>query len=607
MKISIIVPTHFYKYKYPAPLSMSDFPVGLAYVASALKVAGHEVVGCNPNNRYDYDSAKAMATDMITKHLAEHKPAVVCTGGICTDYAFLRDCIKLIREKAPNTLIILGGGIVGYDPKFVFEFVKPDFAVKGDGEHTVVQLAAAIAGGSEPKLVNNIFYWKDGKSQATPENFCYPPIESLAYPEYDIFGAQDMMDNFSFAARPLYRYPHPDNPRPWVVVAGRGCPFRCTFCVHDRPTPYHTRSPADVMKELAYFHDKYQFNVLVILDELFAPKRQRLVEFSQAIMKLKKERNWDLVWTFQTHANVGLTQEDIDTAKEAGCYMFSYGMESASETVLTSMKKKSHPKQIAEVIPMCYKAGVGFGGNFIFGDPAETPATMRETMMFFQERCENLHMSLGSIQPYPGSTLYVECLKNGTIPDAGQFYETIDERRYRMAPGFPDKAWEIWCGLMGFFGGKGLWHKAAPAVVRRREITPCFDTLVLDAKCPHCDTNFTYRDARVPYRRKDASQLAPQNLFVNGVLKFKSHKLFTWLVLKTAWVMSVRYPWFGYMKHTVRRGAQTENSVVTGCPTCNQCVRVEWQPIGKRVPVSAWPQNTGNSMHFVVGKSNANA
>ena len=124
MKISIIVPTHFYKYKYPAPLSMSDFPVGLAYVASALKVAGHEVVGCNPNNRYDYDSAKAMATDMITKHLAEHKPAVVCTGGICTDYAFLRDCIKLIREKAPNTLIILGGGIVGYDPKFVFEFVK---------------------------------------------------------------------------------------------------------------------------------------------------------------------------------------------------------------------------------------------------------------------------------------------------------------------------------------------------------------------------------------------------------------------------------------------------------------------------------------------------
>jgi hypothetical protein len=36
---------------------------------------------------------------------------------------------------------------------------------------------------------------------------------------------------------------------------------------------------------------------------------------------------------------------------------------------------------------MCYKAGVGFGGNFIFGDPAETPQTVKETMTFFRERC----------------------------------------------------------------------------------------------------------------------------------------------------------------------------------------------------------------------------
>ena len=68
------------------------------------------------------------------------------------------------------------------------------------------------------------------------------------------------------------------------------------------------------MKELAYFHDKYRFNILVILDELFAPKRDRLVEFSQAIKKLKQERKWDLAWCFQTHANVGLTQEELAKA-----------------------------------------------------------------------------------------------------------------------------------------------------------------------------------------------------------------------------------------------------------------------------------------------------
>jgi len=300
-----------------------------------------------------------------------------------------------------------------------------------------------------------------------------------------------------------------------------------------------------------------------------------------------------------------LTQDDIILAKEAGCYAFSYGMESASEKVLISMKKKSNPKQIAEVIPMCYKAGVGFGGNFIFGDPAETPETMKETMTFFRERCENVHMSLGSIQPYPGSTLYVECLKNGTIPDAGQFYETIDERRYRMAPAFPEKAWGIWCGLMGFFGGKGLWHRAAPAIALGREINERFDTLVLDCKCPHCKTNFKFRHVEIPNRNKDAALLASQNQLLQWVLKFKNHKLFTWLVLKVAWVISFRYPWFAHLKHTVRPRAQTEFSAVTGCTNCNQCVRVEWAPVDERVAVAAWPQNTGNSMHFVVGEKPA--
>ena len=91
MRASIVVPTQLYKYKFPAPLSMSDFPVGLAYIAGSLKAAGHEVVGCNPNNLYDYPDARTMAEEVISKHLDEQKPEVVMLGGICTDYAFLRD------------------------------------------------------------------------------------------------------------------------------------------------------------------------------------------------------------------------------------------------------------------------------------------------------------------------------------------------------------------------------------------------------------------------------------------------------------------------------------------------------------------------------------
>ena len=599
MRVSFIIPTHLYKYQFPAPLSMSDFPVGFAYIASSVRAAGHEVFGCNPNNHYNFDSAKEMMLDTVGRHLDEHKPEVVAVGGICTDYAFVRDCMKLVRQKS-NAKIILGGSMVGYDPDRIFDILKPDVAIKGDAEHTTPPLLTCLQSGVEPLKVPNLIYQWDGKTKKTHEDFHYPNISSHLYPAFELFGAKDMLDNYSLGARSLYRYPHADG-RSWPVVAGRGCPFRCTFCVHERETPYSFRPAQDVMDELAHFRKTYDFNIAIILDELFAAKPERLREFARAMIKLRTDHNWDLKWTMQTHANVGLSQEDIDLAAQSGMYEFSYGMESGSMKVLESMKKKSKTWQIEKVIPMTRKAKVGFGGNYIFGDPVEEPATIAETMAFFVKNCRDLHMSLGSIQPYPGSVLYSKCLENGTIKQPVDFYEHIDERRYRMA-NFPEKPWFIWCGLMGFLGGKGLWHLAAPAKVVGHEVTEQFDTLVLQAHCPHCEEDFIYRYPRVG-KRKDKAIAVSQSPLVSLVLKFKAKRIFTWLIRQFALLASLKYPWFIHLRTLTRPGAETEHSTVTGCQNCNQAVRVEWKPV-KSALRYAWPQNTGNSMHFVVGKAN---
>ena len=574
VRISILIPTYSYKRQYPAPLPMSDFPVGLAYIAGALKAAGHEVYGCNPNNLYHFANAKEMAEITITRHLDQYRPDIICTGGLCTDYAFFRDAIDIIRRQQPGTPIILGGGIVSNDARYVFERLKPDFAVSGDGEHVVTQIVASISSG-DFKHIPNTLYWKNGKAERTPENFHYPAIETLVYPEYDIFDAGDNLQNFSLAARPSYRFPRL-NARPWVVVAGRGCPFRCTFCVHDRPTPYRTRSSVDVMKELAHFHDRYQFNILVILDELFAPKRERLIEFSWHIKQLRQERGWDLLWCFQTHANVGLTQEDILMAKDAGCFSFSYGMESASETVLASMRKKSHPKQISDAISMCRKAGVGFMGNFIFGDPAETPDTLKETTSFFQEHCETVHISLGTVHPYPGSTLYANCLKNKVVADVDQYYETIDECRYPMATAFPKKLWGVWCDLTEFLVSRGVWHRTATATVCDHESTHYFDISVLKARCPYCALDIVYRHAVVIDKRAAASG-SQHPWTYRLVWDFRNHWLMMWLVSLVVRLIALRYSWFEYLKYAFRNGMELNNWVVTGCPNCNQCVRLAWK------------------------------
>jgi len=162
---------------------------------------------------------------------------------------------------------------------------------------------------------------------------------------------------------------------------------------------YRARTIENIMAEIGHFYSKYQFNILFLLDELFAINKDRLRQFSEALLKAKEENGLDISWTFQTHASASFDDETLALAKQAGCYFFGYGMESASPTVLASMNKRSKPAQIANAIQTADKLRIGFGGNFIFGDPAENSTTLTETFSFFRQYCTNIHVDLFSIRP----------------------------------------------------------------------------------------------------------------------------------------------------------------------------------------------------------------
>jgi hypothetical protein len=104
------------------------------------------------------------------------------------------------------------------------------------------------------------------------------------------------------------------------------------------------------------------------------------------------------------------------------------------------MKKGTHPDQYAEAIALADQAEIGFGGNFIFGDPAETTETIAETLGFYRKYCGDIHCFMSSIQPYPGSALYASGQDMGLIPDKLAFYKTIDQVPFNMTK-IPDAQW----------------------------------------------------------------------------------------------------------------------------------------------------------------------
>jgi anaerobic magnesium-protoporphyrin IX monomethyl ester cyclase len=114
------------------------------------------------------------------------------------------------------------------------------------------------------------------------------------------------------------------------------------------------------------------------------------------------------------------------------------GLESASDTILASMKKRITRQQIKRAIEAAESVGIGIQGNFIFGDPAETVETMQETLEFCQEN--NSHVfGFGTIIPFPATPIFEDALQRGVIPSKKIYYESLHETRLYNMTSIPDK------------------------------------------------------------------------------------------------------------------------------------------------------------------------
>jgi radical SAM superfamily enzyme YgiQ (UPF0313 family) len=75
---------------------------------------------------------------------------------------------------------------------------------------------------------------------------------------------------------------------------------------------------------------------------------------------------------------------DPELLRRAGCIEVQMGIESADETVLAAMNKKSEPVLNEEVITRLLRSGVNCSCYFVFGFPGESEASVNKTITFLR-------------------------------------------------------------------------------------------------------------------------------------------------------------------------------------------------------------------------------
>ncbi|NLO24149.1 MAG: radical SAM protein [Fibrobacter sp.] len=296
-----------------------------------------------------------------------------------------------------------------------------DYCIIGEADHTAKLLVRHLRG--EIKEVSSIpglaFRTPDGGVDFQPEG---PKIENLD----SIPWVSKVYKNHLY---PYYkRYFYGANINPLIVIlSGRGCPHRCSYCVIPQTINGHvfrTRSPQDVVDELVYITENFEdLGEVFFEDDTFTAKHQHV----KTICNLILERKLKITWSCNARADVPL--DLLKLMKKAGCREMCVGFESASPEVLQNINKGvKNTDNALRFAENAKKAGILVHGCFMVGNLGDTPETLELTLEYAKKLNPNT-AQFYPIMAYPGTEAYKEAIENNAL-------ETRDYNQWLDKDGF---------------------------------------------------------------------------------------------------------------------------------------------------------------------------
>jgi anaerobic magnesium-protoporphyrin IX monomethyl ester cyclase len=358
-------------------------PLGLAYVGAVLRQAGHKVKMVDLNvEPADYDSLPYDDFDVV---------------GISADTMRYPAVVKIAEAaKRRNRTVVVGGQHVTFFDSEALSTGWFDFVVRGEGEHTVVDLMEHIQEGNSFDQVQGISYLSQGEVVRTQDRPLIKNLDSLPFPARDLL--------------PLRRYTTTLNGRSMTAaLTSRGCPFNCDFCACSQffGRSWRTRSLDNVMEELDYLRRHYGYRAVAFFDDNFTLKPKRMVDFCEEVLR----RNWDMYWwAFSRVDTVVGHEEVVRLMAKAGLKQVFVGFESGSQEVLDQYGKDLDVDKAFKAVEILKKYKISVWASFIIGALNESKKMIKQTVKYANKLNPDF-TQFGILTPYPGTALY-EKVKN---------------------------------------------------------------------------------------------------------------------------------------------------------------------------------------------------
>jgi anaerobic magnesium-protoporphyrin IX monomethyl ester cyclase len=332
---------------------------------------------------------------------------------------FAGDFCRFLKEKSPDSKVILAGGHAAALPERTLREEETDFVAGGEGPCTLLDLLRAFQS-PLPDLgkVRSLWYRENGHVRTTEPA---PLITDLDGEMPEV--AWDLLPMEKYRAHNWHCFGFLDRRQPYAsLYTTLGCPFHCSYCCIQAPfksgekalgyketvNSYRLWSPSSVIAQIDKLVNRYGVRNIKFADELFVMNKKHV----HGICDLIIERGYDLnIWAY---ARVDTLRDDetMEKLKRAGVHWLCLGFESGSKRVRDDVKKGYSQEEAYKVVERLGKARIYIIANFLFGLPEDDLESMQETLdLALDFNCE--FANFYSAMAYPGSQLYQTALQEG--------------------------------------------------------------------------------------------------------------------------------------------------------------------------------------------------
>ncbi len=411
MKV-LLVATNRERSPYPVA------PLGALCVAAAARAAGHEVTFL------DLGTAR-MPRRALRKALTTDTFQAVAFGirnlDNCWSFAprlyfdEVRELTETVRQHFAGPLI-LGGTGFSVSPQGWMRRLMPDCGVIGEGERAFPEVLARLEAGRSLEGIEGVITGirTDGLNVAPTR--AIEPLAQLPAAAHELCRYQRYLRRGGFVG----------------VQTKRGCPFKCAYCIYPQleGRRYRLRPPEAVAEEVETVAVRSKLRHFFFVDSVFNDPRRHAL----AICRELARRRLPIQWSAFCNPT-GFDAELARAMKEGGCNGVEFGLDVASDKMLTALNKPFGQEETRIALQAAHDAGLPMAIYLLFGGPGETWADVEDTQNFLNScaRANAVFATVG-IRVYEGTSMADVAVREGQVEPEQDLFEPA----YYLSPGLAD-------------------------------------------------------------------------------------------------------------------------------------------------------------------------